>query len=122
MAESKKQVQQQTPPAKQTSPTKQTTSPAQTVQAKQAAPVKKHAAPAPALFTKNNYKWMVIGGAIIILGLILMSGGKNQDPNTFDPKVVYSTTRITIAPILIIGGLLVEIFAIFRKTKPQTNL
>jgi hypothetical protein len=50
-----------------------------------------------------------------------MSGGKNQDPNTFDPKVVYSTTRITIAPILIIGGLLVEIFAIFRKTRQQSN-
>jgi len=107
MAEIKKR--EQAPPAKQTR------------EPRQATPVKKQAAPASELFTKDNYKWMAIGGAIIILGLVLMSGGKNADPNTFDPKVVYSTTRITIAPILIIGGLLVEIYAIFRKQKNLPN-
>jgi uncharacterized membrane protein YgcG len=69
------------------------------------------------LFSKDNYTWMAIGAAIIALGMFLMSGGKNQDPNTFDPKEVYSTTRITIAPILIIAGLLVEIYGIFKRTK-----
>lgn len=88
---------------------------------KQVPVVKKPIEPAHALFTKENYKWMIIGGIIIILGMILMSGGKSQNPNTFDPKVVYSTTRITIAPILIIAGLLVEIYAIFRKPKSETN-
>ena len=73
------------------------------------------------LFSKDNYKWMAIGGIIIILGMVLMSGGKNQDPNTFDPKEVYSFTRVTLAPILIIGGLLVELYAILRKPKQQTN-
>jgi hypothetical protein len=108
MAEIKKQQQQ-----KQTQP--QTTPP-------KPAPVpKKPVVTAPPLFTKDNYKWMIIGGVVIILGMILMSGGKNQDPNTFDPKVVYSTTRITIAPILIVAGLLVEIYAIFRKPKQQAN-
>ena len=69
------------------------------------------------LFSKDNYTWMAIGAAIIALGMFLMSGGKNQDPNTFDPKEVYSTTRITIAPILIIAGFVIEIFAIMRKPK-----
>ena len=69
------------------------------------------------LFTKDNYRWMGIGAAIIALGMFLMSGGKNQDANTFDYNVVYSTTRVTIAPILILGGLMVEIFAIFKKPK-----
>lgn len=73
------------------------------------------------LFSKDNYKWMAIGGIIIILGMVLMSGGKNQDPNAFDPKVVYSFTRVTLAPILIIAGLLVELYAILRKPKQQTN-
>lgn len=82
---------------------------------------KKTVAPAPELFNKENYKWMIIGGMIVILGMILMSGGRSQDPNSFDPKVVYSTVRVTIAPILIIGGLLVELFAILRKPKPATN-
>ena len=69
------------------------------------------------LFGKDNYIWMAIGGILIALGMFLMSGGKNQDPHVFDYNVVYSTTRVTIAPILIILGLLVEVFAIFKKSK-----
>lgn len=69
------------------------------------------------LFTKDNYTWMLIGGVVIALGMFLLSGGKSSDPNIFDTKEVYSTTRITIAPILIVLGLLIEIFAIFKKTK-----
>lgn len=69
------------------------------------------------LFNKNNYSWMLIGGAVIALGMILLSGGKSSDPKIFDTKEVYSTTRITIAPILIVLGLLIEVFAIFKKTK-----
>ena len=100
---------------------KQTGSQDQPAVTKQAPVAKKTDNTTPALFAKDNYKWMLIGGIIIILGMILMSGGKNQDPNTFDPNVVYSTTRVTIAPILFIGGLLVEIYAIFRKPKQQAN-
>ncbi len=69
------------------------------------------------LFEKENFVWMLIGAIIVALGFILMSGGKSVDPNVFDTKEVYSTTRITIAPILIVAGLLVEIYAIFKKTK-----
>ncbi len=76
--------------------------------------------PAPSiLFTKENYTWMIIGAVVIGLGMFLMSGGKNQDPNTFDYNLVYSHTRITIAPILIVLGLLIEVYAIFKK--PKTN-
>ena len=71
------------------------------------------------LFTKDNYIWMLAGLAIMAIGFFLMAGGKSDDPKVFDPKEVYSTTRITIAPILIIAGLLVEIFAIMKK--PKTN-
>lgn len=69
------------------------------------------------LFGKENYLWMMIGGLVILLGIFLMSGGKNTDPNVFDKNVVYSTTRITVAPILIILGLVIEIYAIFKKNK-----
>jgi len=69
------------------------------------------------LFVKENYTWMFVGAAIITLGFLLMSGGKSNDPNVFNTKEVYSTTRITIAPILIVLGLIVEIYAIFKKPK-----
>lgn len=81
------------------------------------ADIKKTTAVLAPLFTKDNYVWMAVGGGIIALGMFLMSGGKNIDPKVFDTNVVYSFTRITVAPILIILGLLVEIFAIFKKTK-----
>lgn len=69
------------------------------------------------LFGKENYRWMLIGIIVMALGLFLMAGGKSKDPNVFDPKEVYSFTRVTIAPILILAGLSLEIFAIFRKDK-----
>ena len=69
------------------------------------------------LFAKDNYMWMLAGVAIMTLGFFLMSGGKSSDPKVFDPKEVYSQTRITVAPILIIAGLLIEIFAIMKKPK-----
>jgi len=49
--------------------------------------------------------------------MFLMSGGKTTDPNVFDNNEVYSTTRITVAPILILFGFVVEIYAIFKKPK-----
>ena len=73
-----------------------------------------HATP---LFHKENYTWMLIGGVVIALGMYLMSGGKNPDPNNFDPNLVYSKTRITVAPIVIVAGLLIEIYAIFKKPR-----
>ena len=69
------------------------------------------------IFEKENYLWMLGGIIIMAIGLFLMAGGKSNDPNQFHPEQVYSTTRITIAPILILAGLVVEIFAIFRKPK-----
>ena len=60
----------------------------------------------------------MLGGIVsITIGLILMVGGKSDDPNQFHPEQVYSTTRITIAPILILAGFVIEIFAIFRNPK-----
>ena len=71
----------------------------------------------PVIFNRENYKWMLIGIIVIAIGMFLLSGGKSTDPAVFDRNKVYSTTRITIAPILILAGLVIEIFAIFRKPK-----
>jgi len=71
------------------------------------------------LFEKDNYKWMIIGAIVVALGMFVMSGGKNPDPNQFNTKLVYSTGRITIAPILILAGLMIEIYAIFKRPKTQ---
>ena len=80
-------------------------------------PVAKQQQPRFPLFEKDNFMWMGIGAAVVALGMFLMAGGKNQDPNQFDYKLVYSTTRITIAPILILAGFIIEIYAIFKGPK-----
>lgn len=73
------------------------------------------------LFGKENYKWMAIGLIAVALGLILMGGGKSKDPNVFNPSEIYSFRRITLAPILILGGFVIEIFAIFKSDKKATD-
>lgn len=69
------------------------------------------------LFDRENLLWMGAGAVVMILGFILMAGGKSQDPNVFNKEEVYSATRITIAPILILAGLVILIFALFRQPK-----
>jgi hypothetical protein len=71
------------------------------------------------LFEKENFLWMGIGAVVIAIGMILMAGGKNENANQFDDNLVYSFRRVTIAPILILLGLAIEIYAIFKKPKPQ---
>lgn len=69
------------------------------------------------LFGKQNLLWMLIGAIVIVLGFFLMAGGKSADPTVFNETEVYSTTRITIAPLLIVAGLIIEIYAIMKKGK-----
>jgi len=69
----------------------------------------------PSIFGKSNYLWMLIGILVIALGMFLMAGGKSTDPNVFNANEVYSKVRITVAPILIILGLGIEVFALFKK-------
>jgi Protein of unknown function (DUF3098) len=71
----------------------------------------------PSIFSKDNYIWMAIGAGVITVGMFLMSGGASTDPAVFNKDEVYSTTRITIAPILILAGLVIEIYAIFKKPR-----
>ena len=71
------------------------------------------------LFDKANLLWMLAGVGIMILGFILMAGGRSEDPNVFNADEVYSTRRITIAPILVLAGLVVLIVSIFRHPKSR---
>lgn len=67
-------------------------------------------------FTKTNYIIVLIGIALIALGMILMIGGGSNDPDVFNPKM-FDFQHITLAPILVLLGFVVEIVAIFWKKK-----
>ncbi len=61
------------------------------------------------VFERKNYKFMLIGIAVIVLGFILMGG--SDDPNVFNPEI-YSWRRIRLAPALILIGFGIEVYAI----------
>ena len=68
------------------------------------------------LFGKRNYRFMIIGLFFIALGFILMSGGGSDDPNIFNEEI-YSFRRIRLAPILVVTGLIIEVYAILTKSE-----
>ncbi|MCX6190704.1 MAG: DUF3098 domain-containing protein [Flavobacteriia bacterium] len=70
-------------------------------------------------FRPENYKILFVGLAINIVGFLLMIGGGSDDPNKFDGEALFSTVRITIAPILILAGYGVILYSIMKKTKDQ---
>ena len=67
-------------------------------------------------FSKKNYILLFVGLAFMASGLILMVGGGSEDPTQFSDEI-FNTTRLTIAPILIAAGFIIEIFAIMYKGK-----
>ena len=66
-------------------------------------------------FNQSSYLWMGIGAVVIAVGLALMSGGAMPSPEVWDPNLIYSNVRITLAPIIILVGLGIEVYAIFWK-------
>jgi hypothetical protein len=68
-------------------------------------------------FQKENYRILLIGLAINIVGFILMIGGATEDPNLFNEDELFSSTRITVSPILILLGYIVILYAIMKKPK-----
>ena len=67
------------------------------------------------LFDKHNYLLMAIGLVLIIVGYLLMSGGRSNDPNVFDAEAIYSFRRITLSPFIIVLGLVIEAYAIMKR-------
>ncbi|MBL7795934.1 MAG: DUF3098 domain-containing protein [Saprospiraceae bacterium] len=68
------------------------------------------------IYGRQNFILLGIGLGLVLLGLILMGGGSMPDPNTWDPNIIYSFRRITLAPILMVAGFVVVIVGIFKKT------
>lgn len=65
---------------------------------------------------RENYKLMAIGFAIIIIGFILMAGGKSDDPKVFSEDI-FSFRRITVAPLIVLAGFIFEIYAIMKRPR-----
>ncbi|MEL7222240.1 MAG: DUF3098 domain-containing protein [Bacteroidota bacterium] len=65
-------------------------------------------------FGRDNYIWMGIGALLVVAGMMLMSGGSMPSPDVWEEDIIYSTRRTVLAPIVILAGLAVEVYAIFK--------
>ncbi|MEP7320997.1 MAG: DUF3098 domain-containing protein [Saprospiraceae bacterium] len=72
-------------------------------------------------FNRENIKWMLISVGIVSFGYILMMGGKMPSNNVWDEKIIYSFTRTVLAPVVILAGLGLSIYAIFLNKPSSEN-
>ncbi|MDR2120458.1 MAG: DUF3098 domain-containing protein [Tannerella sp.] len=71
-------------------------------------------------FGKSNYIWIGISIVLIIVGFVLMSGGKSHDGVSFNPQI-FSNQRIVVAPIVTMAGFLLMVFGILKGGKNHTQ-
>lgn len=67
-------------------------------------------------FGKENYIICGVGMLCIVLGFVLMAGGGSEDPNVFSEEI-FSTRRITVAPLVVLLGFAIEIIGIMYRSK-----
>jgi predicted tellurium resistance membrane protein TerC len=72
-------------------------------------------------FGKMNYILMGAGIVLVLIGFLMMIGGKSANANEFHPEELYSATRITIAPGFVLLGFIVEIVAIMYRPKNENG-
>jgi hypothetical protein len=68
-------------------------------------------------FGRENYRILIIGVVIVVIGYLLMIGGGSDDPNVFNADEIFSFRRITLSPIVILIGLVTVLFGIMKKSK-----
>lgn len=67
-------------------------------------------------FGKENYIIIALGFLCIVSGFVLMAGGGSDDPNVFSEEI-FSTRRITVAPLVVLFGFALEIIGIMYRSK-----
>lgn len=71
--------------------------------------------------TRENFKYIIIGCVVVVVGFLLMSGGGTDDPNAFNEDELFSFRRITLAPFLVMAGYGVVLFGILKRPGKSTT-
>lgn len=68
-------------------------------------------------FGRENYRLLIIGVLVVAMGYVLMVGGGSDNPNEFNADELFSTRRITVAPLTVLAGFVIVLWAIMKKPK-----
>ncbi len=71
--------------------------------------------PVELLFKRTNYFFTILGILLVVIGFVLMAGGKMPSPDVWDDNLIYHPVRIIVSPIVILSGLALVLYAIFKK-------
>jgi hypothetical protein len=72
--------------------------------------------------SRENFKYIIVGCVVVIVGFILMSGGGTEDPTQFNEEELFSFRRITLAPFLVMLGYGIVLFGILKRPKKGINI
>ena len=64
---------------------------------------------------KKNAYTIIAGFLVVVLGFVLMSGGKGTSPDEFVEQEIFSERRLTLAPITVVTGFLIVGIGIMLK-------
>jgi len=67
-------------------------------------------------FGKDNYIILIVGIILLAIGYLLMTGGAAENPNTFSAEEIFSVRRLTVAPLVILSGFAVVLYAVMKKS------
>ena len=70
---------------------------------------------------KENYKFIILGCVIVVLGFVLMSGGGTDNPNEFNAEELFSFRRITLAPFFVILGYIAVLYGVMKRPKASED-
>jgi uncharacterized membrane protein len=68
-------------------------------------------------FGRDNYRILIIGVVVVVIGYLLMIGGGSDDPTKFNAEEIFSFRRITLSPIVILAGFVIVLFGIMKRPK-----
>ena len=72
--------------------------------------------------SRENFKYIIVGCVVVIVGFILMAGGGTEDPTQFNEEELFSFRRITLAPFLVMLGYGVVLFGILKRPKKEASM
>ncbi len=72
------------------------------------------------MFDRHKYTWLIIGLAVTAVGFLLMIGGKSDDPAVFSEDI-FNFPRLTLAPVIVIAGYAIQIYAIIKKSTNKAD-
>jgi hypothetical protein len=63
---------------------------------------------------RSQFLRLGVGILLLVVGYVLMSGGKSEDPDVFNPEI-FNKQRLVVAPVVVLLGYATIFHAILKR-------